>query len=212
MKNNYSIAIIDYGMSNMFSIKNALVTLGFDVKITSNYSTILSSDGAILPGVGSFPEAMKNIHNLGLDRAIYDFIATKKKFMGICLGFHLLFDESNEIVNTQGLGIVAGKVECFPEGDRSLRVPHVGWSVVKKNESICNKRADVPLKNLDSDFFYFVHSYYASPEKNDDIYTTTKYGDINYCSSILYENIFACQFHPEKSGNKGVLIFKNFFN
>lgn len=213
MKNNYKIAVIDYGMSNMFSIQNALNVSGFESEITSDYSTIMSSDGAVLPGVGSFPEAMKNIKNLGLDESISEFIATGKQFMGICLGLQLLFDESNEIDNTRGLEIIPGSVKHFSNTKLMVKVPHVGWNCIKKNKILGNEDIINPLKNSnDGEFFYFVHSFYAEPEKSNHIYTTTEYGGIEFCSSILHENIFACQFHPEKSGKKGILILRDFFN
>ena len=209
----YKIAVIDYRMSNMFSIKNALNVLGFDVEVTSDYSTIVSSDGAILPGVGSFPEAMKNIKELHLDDAIKDFISSGKPFAGICLGFQLLFDKSDEIEDTLGLGIISGQVKNFSILNDEIRVPHVGWNNVRKKQmSNINNNID-PLKDFnDEEYFYFVHSFFAQPENNNDIYTTTEYGGNNFCSSILKENIFACQFHPEKSGKKGIRILSEIFN
>ena len=212
MNKPYKIAVIDYRMSNMFSIKNALTVLGFDVEVTSDYSTIVSCDGAILPGVGSFPEAMKNIKELNLDYAIKDIISSGKPFVGICLGFQLLFDKSDEIEDTFGLGILPGEVKSFSELNDKIRVPHVGWNNIKKKQMTNIKNNFDPLKKLnDQEYFYFVHSFYVKPEDNKDIYTTTEYGGHNFCSSILKENIFACQFHPEKSGVKGLALLKDFF-
>ena len=213
MNKPYKIAVIDYRMSNMFSIKNALTVLGLDVEVTSDYSTILSSDGAILPGVGSFPVAMKNIKELNLDNAIKDFISSGKPFAGICLGFQLLFDRSYEFKETFGLGILSGEVKIFSALNDKIRVPHVGWNNIKKNQIPNTKNNFDPLKKLnDQEYFYFVHSFYVEPEDRKDICTTTEYGGHNFCSSILKENIFACQFHPEKSGEKGISILREIFN
>ena len=213
MNKPYKIAVIDYRMSNMFSIKNALTVLGFDVEVTSDYATIISCDGAILPGVGSFPEAMKNIKELNLDYAIKDIISSGKPFVGICLGFQLLFDKSDEIEDTFGLGILPGEVKSFSELNDKIRVPHVGWNNIKKKQMTNIKNNFDPLKKFnDHEYFYFVHSFYVEPENNIDIYTTTEYSGISFCSSILKENIFACQFHPEKSGKKGIRILSEIFS
>lgn len=213
MNKPYKIAVIDYRMSNMYSIKNALAKLGFMTEVTSDRSKILSCDGAILPGVGSFPEAMKHIKELELDVSISDFIHSGKPFLGICLGFQLLFDKSDEIKDTLGLGIVSGEVKDFSLLNNKIRVPHVGWNNVKKKQMLdINNNLD-PLKEFnEEEYFYFVHSYYVEPEQSTDIYTTTEYGGIDFCSSILKDNIFACQFHPEKSGEKGISILREIFN
>ena len=213
MNKPYKIAVIDYQMSNMFSIKNALTALGFDVEITSDYSTIISCDGAILPGVGSFPEAMKHIKELNLEASITDFIASGKPFLGICLGFHLLFDKSNEIEDTFGLGIIPGEVKRLSMLNEEIRIPHVGWNKIQKKQILNIKNNFDPFKKLnEQEYFYFIHSFYVEPEDNNDIYSTTEYGGINFCSSILKENIFACQFHPEKSGIKGANVLSEIFN
>ena len=213
MNKPYKIAVIDYQLSNMFSIKNALSILGFEVEVTSDYSTILSCDGAILPGVGSFPEAINNIKELNLDGAIKDFIASGKTFVGICLGFQLLFDKSDEIEDTLGLGILPGEVKSFSALNDRIRVPHVGWNNVKKKQMLNINNNLNPLKKFnDEEYFYFIHSCYVKPMDNNDIYTSTQYGGIDFCSSILKENIFACQFHPEKSGKKGIRILSEIFN
>ena len=212
MNKPYKIAVIDYRMSNMFSIKNALTVLGFDVEVTSDYSTIVSCDGAILPGVGSFPEAMKHIKELKLDVSINDFIASGKPFLGICLGFQLLFNKSDEFEDTFGLGILSGEVKSFSALNNKIRVPHVGWNNIKKKQIPNIKNNFDPLKKFNvQEYFYFVHSFYVEPEDTEDIYTTTEYGGYNFCSSILKENIFACQFHPEKSGKKGAGILSEIF-
>jgi len=211
MNKTKKIAVLDYHMSNMFSIKNALSTLGFDAIVTSDYETILSCDGAILPGVGAFPEAMKNINKLNLDTSIKDFISTGKPFVGICLGFQLLFDRSDEIEDALGLGILSGEVKDFSKLNDKIRVPHVGWNKVHNynKNTIRNKN---PSKIInDEDYFYFVHSNYVQPSDDSYINTITNYAGIDFCSSIIKDNIFACQFHPEKSGQRGIQVLKNIY-
>ena len=213
MRKPYKIAVLDYGMSNMFSIRNALEGLGFEVEITSDYQKIISCDGAILPGVGAFPEAMKNIKELNLDSTIKDFINTGKPFVGICLGFQLLFDRSDEIEDTLGLGIIPGEVLDFSKLGENIRVPHVGWNHIEKR-SIISKLKDINYQDIinDKESFYFVHSNFVKPFNDNHIFTETKYAGIKFCSSIIKENIFACQFHPEKSGQKGIKVLSKIFN
>jgi len=212
MNKPYKIAVIDYRMSNMFSIKNALNVLGFDVEVTSDYSTIVSCDGAILPGVGSFPEAMKHIKELKLDVSINDFIASGKPFLGICLGFQLLFNKSDEFEDTFGLGILSGEVKSFSALNDKIRVPHVGWNNIKKKQIPNIKNNFDPLKKFnDQEYFYFVHSFYVDPDNKDIIATETEYDSFTFCSSVLKGNVFASQFHPEKSGTSGLKILKNYF-
>jgi len=202
-------------MSNMFSVRNAINLMGFESKVVSKHSEILDSDGVILPGVGSFPEAMRIIKKLGLDVSIKEFIDTGKPFLGICLGFQLLFQSSNEIEKSSGLGILKGKVVKFANNNMKILVPHVGWNAIDKNlevDKIILNSSD-PLRNVkNGDYFYFVHSYYACPEDLNIIKTRTQYGEYEFCSSILKDNIFACQFHPEKSGDSGLQVFKDMFN
>ena len=202
-------------MSNMFSVRNAINLMGFESKVVSKHSEILDSDGVILPGVGSFPEAMRIIKKLGLDVSIKEFIDTGKPFLGICLGFQLLFQSSNEIEKSSGLGILKGKVVKFANNNMKILVPHVGWNAIDKNlevDKIILNSSD-PLRNVkNGDYFYFVHSCYVCPEDLNIIKTRTQYGEYEFCSSILKDNIFACQFHPEKSGDSGLQVFKDMFN
>lgn len=210
---SYKIAVIDYQMSNLYSIKNALDQLDFKCVITSEASKILSADGAILPGVGSFPEAMKRMTKLRLDETTKAFIASKKPFMGICLGFQLLFEESDEFENTFGLRIFPGKVKTFKKIRKVVRVPHVGWNTIKKHRFFEND-ATPPLKNTkNGECFYFVHSCYVDLAQSEQLVcTTTEYSAIEFCSSVLRQNVFACQFHPEKSGRAGLRLLKDMFS
>ncbi len=214
MKRHFKIAIIDYKMSNIFSIKNALDYLGYENEVTSDYKIIASADGAVLPGVGSFPDAMKHIKKLDLHHAIDEFVLSGKPFMGICLGLQLLFSESEEFGHTEGLGVIEGSVNHFSKHSSIKRVPHVGWNKVllKRSDNNSYKRNEELLHLFgDNDYFFFVHSCYVKPNKFKDILTETQYDKHIFCSSILRENIFATQFHPEKSGPRGLKIFIKFF-
>ena len=206
------IIIIDYEMSNMFSISNALKYLNFNCEISSDHKKIISSDGVILPGVGSFHEAMKKLKKLDLIETIKNFVSSGKPFVGICLGFQLLFSQSSEYQNTQGLKIFNGEVQNFIANKSIKKIPHVGWNSVKINTSLFDLN-NYAKKFIDSDEnYYFVHSYYVLPKRKDIILSTTNYQGLEFCSSVLYNNVFACQFHPEKSGYQGLKLLKNFFN
>lgn len=200
------IAIIDYGMGNLKSVNNALKALGIESKITSNVDDIYKADGIILPGVGAFPVCMENLKKLNLIEPIKE-LAFKKPFLGICLGLQLLFEESEEFGPVKGLGIFPGKVKRFPENmyyeGEKLKIPHMGWSEIKKVK-------ETPFLDgiKDNSFFYFVHSYYVETEKSL-VATTTFYG-IDFISSVSFGNLFACQFHPEKSQYLGLKILENF--
>ena len=207
------IAIIDYQMSNLFSVKNALEYLGIDSEITSDVTKIMAAKGAILPGVGAFAEAMKHLKTLDLIQPIKDFINSGKPFMGICLGFHLLFTESEEFGVTRGMDILQGKVESFSKHVKSKKIPHIGWNRILTNNDVLKEDSFInPLKDINSDeYMYFVHSFYVDPDNKDIITTETEYDSFTFCSSVLKGNVFASQFHPEKSGTSGLNILKNYF-
>jgi|TARA_B100001964_G_C14089791_1_gene534275 glutamine amidotransferase len=207
------IAIIDYQMSNLFSVKNALEYLGIDSEITSDVTKIMAAKGAILPGVGAFAEAMKHLKTLDLIQPIKDFINSGKPFMGICLGFHLLFTESEEFGVTRGMDILQGKVESFSKHVKSKKIPHIGWNRILTNNDVLKEDSFInPLKDINSDeYMYFVHSFYVDPDNKDIIATETEYDSFTFCSSVLKGNVFASQFHPEKSGTSGLKILKNYF-
>lgn len=212
--NNKKIAIIDYKMSNLFSVDNALKLLGFKTEITSDESAILSADGVVLPGVGAFKEAMQQLEKLNLINVIHNFIKSGKPFMGICLGLQLLFTESEEFDVTSGLNIIKGRVKALSGQKCIQKVPHIGWNKISKQYSSGHKlkQADPFLGVKDGSYLYFIHSFYVDPVEKNIIATTTEYDGFSFCSSLLRDNIFACQFHPEKSGPAGSAILKNFFN
>ncbi|MCQ2482568.1 MAG: imidazole glycerol phosphate synthase subunit HisH [Clostridia bacterium] len=198
------IAIVDYGMGNLASVQKALTYLKAPSVITSDIELIKCADALILPGVGAFIPAMKALNKSGLGEAVKEFAASGKPVMGICLGMQLLLDSSEEGgETTDGLGLIAGKVVKFPADetvDEGLKVPQMGW----------NSLVDVKSKYLrESDYVYFVHSYYCDAADVNDVAAYAEYG-IKYPCSLQKNNIFATQFHPEKSGEAGLQILKRF--
>ena len=202
-------AIIDYKMSNLYSVQAACQEVGLSSIITSNENEILNAKIAILPGVGAFGKAMKYLKDSKLDDCIYQFVDSGKPFVGICLGLQLLFESSDEFGNYKGLGLVKGKVEKFELHSNNITkypVPQIGWNKIECNGISWDNTLLCNIQN--NDFMYFVHSFYAKPENESIILSKTTYGKTEYCSSIQQKNIFACQFHPEKSGEIGLRIYK----
>ena len=196
------ISIIDYGLGNLKSVHKALNSLGFTSKITSSIKDIDNCNGIIFPGVGSFGDCMKELDNRGLINSLKKSIGSGKPFMGICLGLQILFERSEESPNVEGLSILKGEISKI-KFDKDLKVPHMGWNKINiiKDSSI--------LQGIDSDtWMYFVHSF----KFNNDLKITdsvSSYGEI-FSASINKDNIFATQFHPEKSSKIGLTILKNF--
>jgi glutamine amidotransferase len=204
------ISIIDYGMGNLRSVEKGFLKVGVDVKVTSRPEDIESADGVVLPGVGAFKDCMKELKNLDLIEATVNAIKKGKPYLGICLGLQVLFSESEEFGKCRGLDIFRGKVVKFEFGIQSqesgLKIPQMGWNVI-------NIRKDNPLYEgiPDKSYFYFVHSYYVAPDEENIVATTTDYG-VEFTSSVWKDNIFAVQFHPEKSQALGLQLLKNFGN
>lgn len=196
------IAIIDYKAGNLFSVKNAFDKLGVDAIITSDVDVIKNADKLLLPGVGAFENAMNHLQELKLDKLIVDEVKSGKPFLGICLGMQLLFNSSEEYGYHEGLNILDGKIIHF-NFKHALKVPHMGWN------SITNCKDTKLFFNLENQFVYFVHSYHLVTENKDYKKIMTNYG-YDFCSAIEYENIFATQFHPEKSGEVGLSILNKF--
>lgn len=197
------IAIIDYGAGNLHSVKNALDFLGADSRITKNPDEILSADKVILPGVGAFGDAMCNLRKNGLENTVIAAANSGKPFFGICLGEHLLFEQSEENPDVKGLGILGGKVVKIPKSE-NLKIPHMGWN------SLTFPKESKILKNIGTDpFVYFVHSYYIVPDDESVVGAYTEYG-ARLAVAVERDNLFAVQFHPEKSGSVGLRILKNF--
>ena len=197
------IAIIDYDAGNLKSVEKALIKLGTEPVVTRDASLILQADKVILPGVGAFGEAMEKLHSFGLVDTIYKVVEQGTPLLGICLGLQLLFEYSEEKEGCKGLSILKGGIKRIPDAP-GLKVPHMGWNslTVKENAKL--------FRNLPADpYVYFVHSYYLQAEDPEVVAATAEYG-VTVHASVEKDNVFACQFHPEKSGETGLTILKNF--
>lgn len=196
------IAIVDYGAGNLLSVKKALDFIGAESVITASADEIKNADGVILPGVGSFGNAMESMHESGLVEAVRSVAQSGRPFLGICLGLQLLFESSEESPGVEGLGVLKGKILKIPSDN--LKVPHMGWNSLEFKKS-------TPLFEGISDgaYVYFVHSYYLSAENISDVSSTTEYG-VTIHASVANGNLFATQFHPEKSGDVGLQMLRNF--
>lgn len=204
-----NVVIIDYQLGNLFSVKQACDMVGMSAIISSDKNDILNADALILPGVGAFIEAMSNLIKLELDIVIKQKVNNGTPIFGICLGLQLLFTKSEEFGSGNGLDLIPGTIKRFPENfeDRLIKVPHIAWNTIYMSGQDWDLTA---LKDIcNNEFMYFIHSYFVKPEYDSVVLALTNYDGIEFCSSIQYDNIFATQFHPEKSSNKGVSIYKN---
>ena len=197
------IAMIDYDAGNIKSVEKALQKLGADVVITKDPQLILNADKVILPGVGSFGDAMNNLKKYGLDEVIHQVVENGTPFLGICLGLQLLFERSDESPEATGLGILKGEILRIPDAE-GLKIPHMGWNSLHLQNG---GRLFQGLK--ENDYVYFVHSYYLKAEDEEIVKATTNYS-VNIHASVEKDNVFACQFHPEKSSDVGLQILRNF--
>ncbi len=206
MKNkNPKIAIINTGASNLRSVKYACDINNLDSSVVDENENIENYQGLIVPGVGNFGYVMNRLKSNYLDKFILNFIGSSKPAIFICLGMQLLFERSEEKKGINGLKIISGEVKKIKNGNKILKIPVIGWNKIN-----IKKKSDF-FKNVNKEDFYFVHSYYVLPKNEEIVHSSTNYNGFNYCSSIDYENIFACQFHPEKSGSAGLEIYKNFY-
>lgn len=198
------IAIIDYDAGNLKSVEKALVHLGEEVVITREKKLLLEADKVILPGVGAFEDAMEKLHKYDLVSTIKEIVDKKTPFLGICLGLQLMFERSDESEHdVPGLGILPGEILKIPVKD-DLKIPHMGWNSIKVKEGA------KLFKGLEENpYVYFVHSYYLRAKNEADVAATTEYSTLIH-ASVERDNVFACQFHPEKSGETGLKILKNF--
>ena len=197
------ITIIDYGMGNLRSVQKALESQGAKARISQSPKDIKAADKLVLPGVGAMQPAMKKLHSLSLVGPIKDFIASERPFLGICLGLQLLFETSEEGGKVRGLGILKGNVKRF----KKLKIPHMGWNTLKITANRCPLFTGI----TDKSYVYFCHSYFVSPKDKSAVAATTEYG-VNFTSAIWKKNIYAIQFHPEKSQDVGLKILNNFVN
>ena len=197
------IAIIDYDAGNIKSVEKALLYLGEAAKITRAREEILKADKVILPGVGNFGDAMANLHKYNLVSVIKEVVEKKTPFLGICVGLQLLFERSDESDGVPGLGILPGEILRIPEKE-GLKIPQIGWNNIKIDTN-CPLFKDLP----ETPYVYFVHSYYLKAKEESMVKATTEYGTLIH-AAVQKDNVFACQFHPEKSSEVGLKILKNF--
>lgn len=198
------IAVIDYGAGNLQSVVKALHYINCECIVTNKKEEILGCDAALLPGVGSFGDSMDSMNKTGAADAVCEFIKTGKPFLGICLGLQLLFDGSEESPDAKGLGLLKGSITRIPNHEETLKIPHMGWN------SLDIRKKDGLFKGIDGNpYVYFVHSYFLRADDQGIVSSQTNYGAI-IDASVQYENIFATQFHPEKSGTVGLKILNNF--
>ncbi len=205
------INIIDYEMGNLRSVEKAFETLGFAARVSSAPNDIATADKVVLPGVGAFRDCIKNLREGGFVEPLLTHVAAGKPLLGICVGMQMLFDESEEFGRHQGLGLIPGKVLRFPSGmvenGERLKVPHMGWNTIH-----LKKPSPLFVGIEEGSFVYFVHSYYCAAENPEEVAASCRYGEVEFCASIWRDNIMATQFHPEKSQDIGLNIFRNFGN
>ena len=197
------IGIIDYDAGNIKSVEKALHYLGEETVVSRDPQVLLKADKVILPGVGAFGDAMEKLRSYGLDKVIYEVVEKKIPFLGICLGLQLLFEKSDETPGVKGLGILPGEVLRIPDKE-GLKIPHMGWNSIKIKKG-ARLFKDIP----EDSYVYFVHSYYLKAQDEKIVTATTEYGT-HIHASVESGNLFACQFHPEKSSHVGLQILKNF--
>jgi imidazole glycerol-phosphate synthase subunit HisH len=203
------IAIIDYGMGNVQSIKNMLNKFNVNTLLTKDKNRILQADAVILPGVGAFKKAMSELENNCLTEVINEYVITKKPILGVCLGMQLLFNSSEEFGMTKGLGLIDGRVVKFPS-TVSGKLPHISWNKIKPKTI---DWSNTMLKDISKkDSFYFVHSYICVPDDKSVILSATEYGGVEFCSAVVKNNIYGCQFHPEKSSVSGIALINGFLD
>lgn len=197
------VAVIDYDAGNIKSVEKAMIALGEDVIVTRRKEDILSADHVILPGVGAFGDAMDKLHRYQLVEVIKEVVDSETPFLGICLGLQLLFESSEESEGAVGLGILPGKVVRLPE-DQGLKIPHIGWNSLRYPN-----RGRLFEGIPEQSYVYFVHSYYLQADSQEIVTATTEYA-AHIHASVERDNVFACQFHPEKSSDVGMKILRNF--
>jgi imidazole glycerol-phosphate synthase subunit HisH len=210
-----SVSIIDYGVGNLLSVARGLERCGAKVTITSNPKKILSSFRVVLPGVGAFSNGMKELKKNNLDEVVREVADKEVPLLGICLGMQMLLDESEEFGKTKGLGLISGKVIPIPtitiDGNRQ-KIPHIGWNSLKLSKNYQNWKKTPLAKVQEYEEVYFTHSFMANPSSSKYRLADCLYGGLSIAAFIKKNNIFGCQFHPEKSGKVGLKILKSFIN
>lgn len=208
-----AIAIVDYGLGNLYSVKQACRAVDLDAAITSDRAEILAADALILPGVGAFGDAMNTLHRLDLVSVIHDFVATGKPLLGVCLGLQLLMTESEEFGAHKGLDIINGRVVKIvtpPDAERPMKVPQIGWSgVMRYDDAAGDPWAGTLFDGMaNGEPMYFVHSFVVEPADAAARLARSAYGRFEFCSAVAHGNVTACQFHPERSGPQGLAIYR----
>ncbi len=211
-----NVVVVDIEAGNLFSVQHACKTVGLTPVITNKPEDICKADGLILPGVGAFGDAMKNLHKLDLVQPLREFAASGRPFMGICLGMQILFSKSEEFGNHAGLNLIEGNVVKLPSvnnNGKKIKVPQIGWNRIFYPSEVKNTWDSTPFEQItNGEFMYFVHSYYALPLNSTNVLAVTEYEGLKYCAAVIKENIFATQFHPEKSATEGIRIYRNWAN
>jgi imidazole glycerol-phosphate synthase subunit HisH len=203
----HKLAIIDYDVGNIFSVEQACRKVGFDCVVSADPAAIGSADAIVLPGVGAFGDAMARLRERGLADAVHAFAGAGRPLLGICLGMQLLMGSSEEFGHHPGLGLVEGAVRRFPAGLPGVKVPQIQWNEVRfgpGGKLFAGMDSGVPM--------YFLHSYYVDPAPSGQFQASAEYGGLEYCCALERDNIFAVQFHPERSGEHGLEVFRNFKN
>jgi len=210
---NNKVTVIDYGIGNVFSVCNALLQIGASPLLTNNPKQIQDSDRVVLPGVGAFAVAIKNLKEKKIDEAILKLITKERPFLGICVGMQLLMETSNEMGEHKGLGIISGKVDkisnSFPNNKKN-KVPHIGWAKILKKNLTSHLSNIIIDPQIDNNYFYFVHSYSCYPSAKDNVIATLDYNGVNLVAAIGFKNVLGVQFHPERSGLAGLSLLDRF--
>jgi glutamine amidotransferase len=208
------VAIVDYGMGNLYSVQRACEHVEVRAVVTSSPDIVLSAAGVVLPGVGAMPDAMETLDVTGLSAALRLVVQRGTPLFGVCLGLQLLMREGSEFRPHAGLGLIEGRVVRFEghaDNGRPLRVPHIGWNAVQRVGAVPAAWSGTPLASTaDGTYMYFVHSYYVVPEDPGVVVATARYGDVEFCAALRRGNTFACQFHPERSGPAGLEVYRAF--
>ena len=200
------IGIVNYGMGNLRSVEKAFEHVGAEARVVADPTEVEASDRLVLPGVGAFADAMAHLRERGLVEAVHKFVASSRPFLGICLGMQLLFDVSEEDGEHEGLGVLPGRVVRFRPTDRAMKVPHMGWNALQWE---ADRSPPLFAGLAPGDCVYFVHSYYPQPDDASVVAATADYGG-RFCSVVHRQNVWATQFHPEKSQRVGLRMLANF--
>ena len=202
------VSIIDYGMSNLLSICRAFEHIGATVEIIDSAAGIEQADYLVLPGVGAFPDGMKELHARNLVNPVKKYVASGKPMLGVCLGMQMLLSKSYEHTETPGLDIIPGEVLALPKDIPGYKVPNINWHSIESNQD--NWKNSILENTSNGACFYFVHSYYAKPDKEAHVLASANFGSLNFACAVRKENVTGTQFHPEKSGEEGLKLLENF--